>query len=471
MLKRKITEKLLSWKRDNDASPTGMRKAFLLDGARQTGKTFAIRQFGASEYRSVIEINFLESSDAASLLGSCRNARETISALSLLSGKEVTSGKTLVFLDEVQAAPDMVTMTKSLVEDGRFDIALSGSMLGVELKNVSSFPVGYVRTERMHPLDFEEFCWSQGVTEDLFASMRSAFETNTPLEPSLHDRLVRLFRLFLVVGGMPEAVQRYLDTRYDLGAVRTIQSSITQQYRIDIAKYAQDRKLQVRSIFDAMPSELAKVNKRFELKSIRNKATFERYANDFAWLVGAGVALKCNVVGDPRYPLRQTEDGRKFKLYSSDTGLLLAQYPVGIAARALEGARDVNFGAVYENAVAHELSAAGVPLRYYYSSRNGEVDFLIEDNAGRVIPLEVKSGKDYKLHTALNNLLGDEQRGVEHAYVLSEHALSIRERKGKPVIYVPLYMASFIVERAAKSEPDERSSTFLSSLDATPPAF
>ncbi len=472
MLRRKMLDRLREWRSANASRAGGVRKAFLLDGPRQTGKTFVVRQLGR-EYRDFVEVNFLENGDAAALLRSCTNARELVSALSLLVGREVEPGAVLVFLDEVQEAPEAVVQAKFLAEDGRFDVALSGSLLGVELKDVRSFPVGYVEEATMRPLDFEEFARSQGAGDEVLGRVREAFEAKEPLEDALHARLVRLFRLYLAVGGMPEAVQRYVDSRYDLGAVREVQSQIVRQYRRDISKYARGRELQVRSIFDAMPSQLAQENKRFQLRTLREKATFERFANDFAWLVAAGVALKCDAVSEPAWPLRRTEDPRRFKLYSSDQGLLLSQYPAGVAAGVLEGARGVNFGAVYENAVAQELTAAGVPLRYFRSSRKGEVDFLVEDARGRVLPVEVKSGKDYKLHTALNNLLGTVSYGIEEAVVLSEANVSAGERSGKPVWYLPLYMAWLVAEGAAPGGEGagRRAAALLSSVDAAPPAF
>ena len=469
MLERKMLGRLKEWRSRNAARTSGPRKAFLLDGPRQTGKTYVIRQLGA-EYRDFVEVNFLEDAEAASLVRQCTSARELVSALSLLAGREVSPGGALVFFDEVQEAPDIVAQAKFLADDGRFDVALSGSLLGVELRDVRSFPVGYVEEATMHPLDFEEFARSQGATDEVLGQVRRAYDEGRPLDAPLHDRLTRLFRLYLVVGGMPEVVQRYVDTRYDLGAVREVQARISSQYRADISKYARGRELQVRAIYDALPSQLAQENKRFQLRRIKDKATYERYANDFAWLVAAGAALKCNVVAEPAYPLQRTEDRRRFKLYASDQGMLLSQYPVGMAARALEGARDVNFGAVYENAVAQELAAAGVPLRYFHNNRKGEVDFLVEDREGRVVPVEVKSGKDYKLHTALNNLLGTEAYGIDFAVVLSEANVSVGERAGKPVRYLPLYMAHCIAADAAAGAGRE-GSAFLSALDAAPPSF
>ncbi len=250
----------------------------------------------------------------------------------------------------------------------------------------------------------------------------------------------------MVVGGMPDAVQAYIGGRGDLGAARDVQDDLVRLYRDDISKYAGSRALQVESIFDAIPNQLNKENKRFELKSLRSKAQYERYANDFAWLVSAGAVLKTNNVTEPRYMLSRTEEPNRFKLYSSDTGMLFRQYPVEAALDAVAGARAVDFGGVYENAIAQELASAHVPLRYYHHSRRGEVDFLAEVGDGGVVAIEVKSGKDYKLHTALNTLLGTEEYGVERAYVLSEANISAGERAGKPVYYIPLYMTPFVVE-------------------------
>lgn len=472
MLRRKMLSVLESWREANRSRAHNPRKAFMLKGARQTGKTYLVRHFGRLHYQDIVEVNFYEMDEAAGLIAQCRSGSEVISALSLLVGHEVSREDTLVFLDEVQEAPQVITQIKFLVEDGRFDVIASGSLLGIELKNVASFPVGYVELHTMYPLDFEEFCWSQGADEGVVARIRESYDSRAPLPDVLHERLVRLFRLYLIVGGMPEAVQRYLDTHYDLGAVRDVYGQIVSQYRIDITKYAdKTRTLQVRAIFDGLPSQLAKENKRFQLKSLKDKAVFERFANDFQWLVDAGVAYKCNVVTEPIYPLKRTEEPRKFKLYESDTGLLLSQYPVGVSARVLEGARDVNYGAVYENAVAQALASQDVPLRYYHNSRKGEVDFLVERYDSGVLPIEVKSGKDYKRHGALNNLLGTQTCNIEEAFVLSEANVSRAEREGKPVWYLPIYLAFCIAEHAVKRGPDRQAAELLASFDASPPTF
>lgn len=434
MLRRKVTQRFEEWL----VAPK--RKALLVSGARQTGKTFAIREFARSHFDNVLEVNFLEDKAAASFLSGSSSADEFIERLSLLSSVPLSQGRILVFLDEIQEAEDVLTVSKFLVEAGRFELIMSGSLLGVELKNVRSFPVGYLHEVRMFPLDFEEFCWSQNVPERFLDQIRCCYEGKKPLDEALHERFINLFRQYIVVGGMPEAVQAYVDTRRDLAAVRAVHDDIFNLYKKDIAKYAADRSLFVRAIYDALPSELAKVNKRFVLQSVKNGATYESLKDDFEWLDAAGVVLKTCLVKEPKFPLIRTREKRKFKLYSADTGMLVTRYPAQTAMGVLQGSRSVNFGAVYENVVAQGLASAGFDLFYYSSNRKGELDFLVETGRGDIVALEVKSGKDYKRHAALNNVLGTDEYGVSCAYVLSEANVSQMVRKGKTVHYLPLYM-------------------------------
>lgn len=434
MLKRKITQRFEEWL----AAPK--RKALLVSGARQTGKTFAIREFARTHFKNVIEVNFLENKAAAAFLSEANDANEFVERLSLLSNKPLSQERTLVFLDEIQEAGDAITASKFLVESNRFELAMSGSLLGVELKNVRSFPVGYLHEERMFPLDFEEFCWSQNVPDRFLSQIRQHYEEKTPLPDALHERFVNLHRQYMVVGGMPEAVQSYVDTQRDLAAVRAVHSDIVNLYKQDISKYAGKRSLFIRAIYDALPNELAKVNKRFTLQSIKNGATYENLRDDFEWLDAAGVVLKTCLVKEPKFPLDRTKENRKFKLYSADTGMLVTRYPAQTAMGILQGSRSINFGAVYENVVAQELASAGFSLRYYNNNRKGELDYLIETNSGNVIALEVKSGKDYKRHMALNNVMRTDEYGLRCAYVLSEANVSQTTREGKTLYYLPLYM-------------------------------
>ena len=337
-----------------------------------------------------MKIDFLVDEDARRRFGSAQSAARVIELVSLIAGHELVPGETLVFFDEVQRAQNLVTFSKYLVIDGRFDLAMSGSMLGVELGGVRSWPVGYLHTIDMAPLTFEEFCWARGVPQSILDQVREGYEKKTPLDDFLHGLLIDLFRQYLVIGGMPEVVQKSLNTRNDLGAVRQVQADLLGLYREDIAQYAGNRSLQVKAIYDAIPTQLDKENKRFQLKTLKDGARFERYANGFAWLVAARSVLRTVNVTEPKPMLARTEEQGRFKLYLSDVGMLLASYPAEVAMAVISGERSVNFGSVYENVVAQELAALRSPLRYYHHSRKGEVDFLIETRKGAV---EVEIGR------------------------------------------------------------------------------
>lgn len=440
MLRRKMYRQLQTWMEE---SP---RKVLLLLGARQTGKTFVVREFAQNHYDTFIEINFLEDEENGKFLAGANGAEELTSRLSLITGKSLQPG-TLVFFDEVQhLGREVVTLSKFLLDDGRFDLILSGSLLGTVLEGVTSFPVGYAKLLRMYPLDFEEFCWAMNVPERILETVREAYRRKEPLEETLHDRLMQLYRQYIVVGGMPEAVQKFLDHRRDLGEARTVASDIVEQYRYDIIKYAPNSKMSILSIFENIAGQLAKINKRFMLNSIRKNATYDVLEDDFSWLTNAGVALPAYLISEPKTPLLRTRDKRKFKLYASDCGLLVEQYPLVSARDIIEGEGDANFGAVYENVVAQELVSSGFPLFYYNNNRKGEVDFLIETHEGKVLPIEVKSGKDYKRHMALNNLLETKDYPIDCAYVFSEFNVYQGEKAGHRVYYLPLYMTMCLVE-------------------------
>lgn len=434
MLKRKMYDKLVEWKN------ASARKALILLGARQTGKTYIVKQFGRENYDNLIYVNFLEDEESGRFLASASSAQELVSRLSLINGRGIQPG-TLVFFDEVQhLGHDIVTLSKYLIEDGRFDLVLSGSLLSTALSGATSFPVGYARILRMLPLDFEEFCWATGVSDDIIGRIRENYREKRPFDEPLHNALVQIFRQYIAVGGMPEAVQSFAEQNRDMGAARAIDSEIVEQYRYDIVKYAKGKEARILTIFNNVPGQLAKENKRFGLSSVNRDAKFERLQDDFSWLEQVGVVLPAYCVAEPAPPLLRTLRPNRFKLYASDCGMLLTQYPRKSTMDIIDGIGDSNFGAVYENVVAQELVSAGFPLTYYNNNRKGEVDFLVEAADGKVLPVEVKSGKDYKRHAALGNLLRTANYGIERAYVFSEHNLSVGEIEGKPVYYLPLYM-------------------------------
>ena len=430
MLKRKVTDRLVSWEHSS-------RKALLVTGARQIGKSFAIREFGKAHFDTYYEANLAVDGDARDTLIGARNATDFINRISLLSHAPLKEGSTLIFIDEIQECPEIIALAKSLVEDGRYRYAFSGSMLGTEFKGVSSFPVGYVEQVVMRPMDFEEFCWGIGLGAEPLDTLRECMRSERPPEGYLHEAMLRNFRAYMIAGGMPEVVQTYVDDGYSLAQVRALQSQLVGQYRQDISKYAGSRSLEVREIFDQLPAQLEDDPHRFMYAALKSDARYSQYDRDFLWLTNAGAALMVRQATEAKAPLKRTEVAERFKLYQSDTGMLLSRYPQSTARAVYLDQKTQNLGGIYENAIAQELAAAGVPLWYYASDGVGEVDFLMEGKGGHVIPVEVKSGRKIRSHAALDRLMKVEQYKIRNALVLSRNPLS---REGR-VLYAPIYMA------------------------------
>lgn len=430
MLKRKIEKEL-----EHFYATTN--KALLVTGARQVGKSYSIRQFG-KKFKRFLEINFVETPEAVHIFRTAKNSREILERLSIMTGEKLEKGKTLVFFDEVQQCPEIVTAIKFLVDEGSYRYVLSGSLLGVELKDLRSEPVGYMGVREMYPLDFEEFIRAIGISEQVMDNLRHGWETRTAVDEFVHRKIMDLFRLYLVVGGMPAAVSCYVETR-DLRQVVEAQQDIIHLYKRDIAQYDPGHKLNISEIFDLIPSELNAANKRFILKDLNKHAKYERYREDFLWLKNAGVALPVYNVEEPKVPLVLACSRNLFKLFQNDVGLLACQYAEGIQLRVLSGDADINFGSVYENAVAQELQAHGMQLYYYNSKKRGELDFVIELQ-GQVVPIEVKSGKDYTQHRALANIMNCEDYDIPEALVLCNDNV----RKVGKITYAPVYMSMFL---------------------------
>lgn len=434
-IERRLMQKLESWK----ANP--VRRALLLDGARQVGKTYAVRAFAKSNYDSFLEINFVETPGARAIFDGDLDAETIIMGLTAYSGTALVPGKTLVFFDEIQACPRARTAIKFLVDDGRFDYIESGSLLGVTCQYVESLPVGYEEEVRVFPLTFQEFAEAAGIQRETIEHARQACQDGSPVPDVIHERLLRAFRIYMAVGGMPAAVQRFVDTS-DLARVLEVQKGILALYRQDVAKYAPN-KAHVNAIFDALPAELDAKNKRFMLSDLSKSARMERYASDFMWLAAAGVALPCYNVTSPVAPLQINMQHNLFKLFLCDTGLLSAASVGAVQFSLLQGDVSINQGALLENVIAQQLVARGFKLFYYDKSKIGEIDFLMQ-RGSHVVALEAKSGGDYMRHKALDNLMPVGEWGLEEAIVLCGANVS---RQGG-VKYLPWYAVAFFEQES-----------------------
>lgn len=459
MLKRKAYERLTQWK-----TSWGASKALLVTGARQIGKSYLIRHFGRENFSSYFEVNLLTNKAALQALSGAKSAVDFINRVVLLSEERLVEGDALVFIDEIQEYPDIVTIIKALVEDGRYTYAFSGSMLGTEFKGVSSFPVGYVDHVVMRPMDFEEFCWAVGVDGQFTDEVRQCMVESRPVDDYLHTAMLRNYRAYMVAGGMPEVVQAYVDEGYTLTKTRYLQGQLVAQYAQDISKYAGKRAFEVRSIFDRIPVQLEdQGSHRFTVSSLGPGDRYAEYDQDFLWLVNAGVGLKVEQVTEAKSPLKRTERSSMFKLYESDTGMLMARYPQSTARAVYLDMKDPNLGGLYENVVAQELAALGIPAWYYQSKAVGEVDFLIEGKHGHVVPIEVKSGKKLRSHAALDNLLAMGEYKISQGVVLSRNNV---EREGS-VLYLPLYM-TFCLNELTDKESDADDFVFAPAIPAKP---
>lgn len=430
MLERSIEKELISWKNDKN------HKALLVTGARQIGKTYIIRKFARENYENFIEINFIDNKAAKLIFENVSNINMIITNLTAFTGKKFVEGKTLIFFDEIQECPEARTAIKFLVDDGRYDYIESGSLLGVKYKEVQSYPVGYETVIQMYPLSFKEFLNANGVNDDVIDYLQKSYDERTPVSNSIHQTMIQLFQYYMIVGGMPDVVQRFIDT-HDIGQVIEIQKSILELYRQDISKYALKDKVKIKDIFDSIPEELNDKNKRFILSKISKTARMERYENSFLWLRDAGVALPCYNVNEPFVPLKMSEKHNMFKLYMADTGLLCAASLENVQFEILKGNLDVNMGSIMENVFAQILTTNGFQLRYFDKKGKCELDFLIQQGS-EVLPLEIKSGNSYKTHSALSYAL--QNWNIPKAYVFCKGNIEETDN----IVYLPWYMSMFL---------------------------
>lgn len=414
------------------------KDSLLVTGARQIGKTYLIRQCLKDSEFPYIEINFIENPELIELFSTAKDSKELIMRLSLIAQKPLEKGQTIIFFDEVQELKDIVTRIKFLVEEGSFRYIMSGSLLGVELNDLRSAPVGYMTIYDMFPLDFSEFAKAVGIHDETLTYLKECFTSRKQVDNFVHKKILDVFYLYLIIGGMPEAVDVYIKTN-DLARVAQVHEKIIRLYRVDFSKYETKYKLKLREIYDSMPGELDQKNKRFRLNSIGKGTTYDRIQNDFLWLKDAGVAIPVYNVSEPKLPLLISENRNLFKLFFSDVGLLTSNYSNQVKIAILSNEKDINNGALFENVVAQELLSKGHKLYYFNSKKQGELDFVLELD-GKVVPLEIKSGKDYKRHSALNNVLGNNIYEIEEAYIFSEGNVEIEGKR----IYFPIYMIMFL---------------------------
>ncbi len=440
MLYRKITSYIEDYlKSDSD-------KILILEGARQVGKSFSIREAGRRLYQNYVEINFAEDDEGEQLFKNIHRKEDFYLTLSMVAGDKL-SGRddTLVFLDEIQHYPQYLTMLKFLREDNRYRYIASGSLLGITLRDITSIPVGSVIIKEMFQLDFEEFLIANGFGTEAIGRLRQSYEQRESLTEEHHRHLLDLFRRYLLVGGLPDAVNTYLDT-HNIIRVREVQEAIRSLYASDSSKYenAHNKRLLIRRIYEMIPSQMENKKKRVVAKDIRAKAgdRFDRYQDEFEYLVSSGIALAVRAITNPRFPLSESLQKNLLKLYLNDVGLLTSLLYRNNIRPILEDERSINLGSVYESVVAQELRAHGHELFYYDNRKQGEVDFLIDDyRVASARPIEVKSGKDYTVHSALNNLLRNPDYGIASATVVSNERSVYQDGK---IVYMPVYFVMFM---------------------------
>ena len=444
MLKRKFTSVLEQYLTENT------NKILLVNGARQIGKSYLIRYVGKKLYPHFVEINLQKDKEGPAIFSHVHTTQELYMQVSTIAN-EILGNKsdTLIFLDEIQAYPHLLTMLKFLREDGRYHFIASGSQLGIALAETTSVPMGSVAIETMYQLDFEEFLWANGAGQEAIEGMRDLFEKRQPLPEGLHRYILQQFQYYLLVGGMPDAVNHFVES-HNMREVRDIHRDIHELYRTDASQYDAERKLMIRRIYDMVPSQLENRKKRIVYQNIEDKKGkhFADYQNEFEYLIESGITLEVKAVSQPKYPLAESSSKNLLKLYLNDVGLLTyLLYGLNINA-VLQDERSINLGTVYESVVAQELRAHGFKLYYYDNKKKGEVDFLINDySTTQVLPLEIKSGKDYKEHSALSKFLDEKEYNIHQAIVFSNEP---RVWQDKGIWYMPIYYIMFLQKSQAE---------------------
>lgn len=448
MLFRKAKKEIENWLDQG-------KDALLVTGVRQCGKKYLVKETLKERGVSYVEFNFIKTPSLKGIFRSAidEDADKFLAELIVAARKPLKDGD-VIFLDEVQEIKDVVTAIKFLVEQGRYRYILSGSLLGVELKGLRSAPVGYLTTVEMYPLDLEEFYIANGLGKDVIERIKGNFEKKEPVDDFIHNALIEAFYRYLIVGGMPEAVQKYVDTQ-DLNAMSRIHKKIYREYKRDFTKYEAEKKLKLIRTYDLIPSELSQKNKRYQFTDLDPELHFDRYENSFNWLIDAGVAIPVYNVTEFAIPLEASKKSNLFKLFLSDVGMLTTFYGPATQLKLLSRGKDINCGAMFENFVAEELNSHGFKCFYFNSKKHGEVDSLVEYR-GNLLPIEVKSGKDYQKHSALTYFMSTDQ--FKSAIVLSDYNV---QEKGN-ILYLPIYMTMFLHNGFELGKPEKIDLSILS---------
>ena len=439
MLYRKISGVIEAYIKSNSD------RMLVIQGARQIGKSFIIRHLGEKNYPNFIEINMEEDKLHDRLFAEARTTQDFYLALSTIAGDKLgTCNDTLVFIDEIQTYDHLLTLTKFLLRDNRFRYIASGSLLGIALRKTQSIPIGSLDIVDMYPMDFEEFLIANKVGPAAINTLKQHFIEQKELSETIHNKIIDLFKKYLIVGGLPKAVVAYTENQ-NIVEVRSVQKEVHELYEVDCTKYEDEnnRKLKIRRIYDMIPSTLENKKKRIVVKDIEGK-TWKRtldYIDEFEYLIASGIALDDKAVTTPTYPLVENSSKNLIKLYLNDVGILSGLYYRNNIKAILDDNQSVNLGTIYETVVAQELKAHGYNLFYYDNKKNGEVDFLIDDTEHLTnIPIEVKSGKDYTIHSALTKFISNPDYHIHKAYVLSNER-TIFDKNG--ITYIPVYFVMF----------------------------
>lgn len=441
MLHRKIEQVIIDYLQNSS------NKIMIIDGARQIGKSYIIRFVGSEllkdKFTNYIEINFVEDYLGDKLFENVNNKEDFYLQLSMIAGDKMKEKEnTLIFIDEIQQYPQFLTMLKFLKQDDKFTYICSGSLLGVTLTKTTSIPIGSIDIVHMFPLDFEEFLLANGFNEFAINSLKTKFKNLETLEETTHNKVLDLFKKYLLIGGLPDAVNSFINKK-NIVEVRKIQSDIYDYYGDDASKYDKEHKLKIKRIYDLIPSSLENKKKRIIVQNIENikGKRFSSYQDEFDYLINSGIALEVKALSTPVFPLIESSGKNLLKLYLNDVGILTnILYKHNISA-VLNDEKSINLGTVYESVVASELKAHGHKLFYYDNKTNGEVDFLIDDyNNLSVLPLEIKSGKNYTIHNAINKFLSNKDCNVKKGYVLSNERKIFKKNN---IIYLPIYMIMF----------------------------